>query len=199
MHPAVRILAYALSALVVPGLSHFQLGVVCGVALLADLRHLRGALTLLRRARWLFLLMLLAYAYQIPGDALWPDLGDFSPSRAGALEGLLQASRLAALLLLLHILVLRLPAAALLTGIHSVLRPLAMFGLDPQRAALRLALTLQAMDQPPGWKVLARMLHDPAAVPQQPLQCRLQTRPLLQRDWLALSLLLAGFGMWVGA
>lgn len=163
------------------------------LVLAAALTRMRPAWALMRRARWLFLLMILAYAWSLPGEAILPVAGDISPTREGLYAGLLQAWRLAVLLLLLDALVLRLPANELLSGVHAVLRPFARLGLDPHRTALRLALTLQAMQRPPGWQGLRALLRGELPGDGMAGCYALTVRSFRTIDWtVLLGLLLAG-------
>lgn len=147
MHPGARILVAILSALALPGLSFFYLAVSSAVLVLFALAAPARLWQALRRSRWLLLGIVLVYAFQVPGPALldaWP----WGPSRPGLDAGLLQAWRLAAMLLLIDLLILRLPAEALLAGLVAVLWPLRVFGLPVERVAVRLGLTLHALASP---------------------------------------------------
>ncbi len=146
LHPTSCILIYLLAALAIPGLPLFMLPIplLPALILLALRRH--TPLRLVWRTRWLLLVMLLGYAYSLPGEPLWQTLGTYSPSHEGGLHGIEQATRLIILLLWLDILVLRQPARALLAGLYQLLRPLSWIGLDPKSAALRLGLTLRAIE-----------------------------------------------------
>jgi hypothetical protein len=55
-------------------------------------------LRLLRRTRWLLAVLLLTYAYALPGMALWPALDWASPSVEGLQQGALRSGRLVLLL-----------------------------------------------------------------------------------------------------
>lgn len=146
MHAAARILLFLCSALVVPGLNYFVVTVLALLMLLASLPQRRSdTLRLLWRSRWLFLVILLGYAYSLPGEVAWPAVGDVSPSLPGLQSGALQATRLALMLLLLDVLVLSLDEASLLAGLHTLFRRLAWTGLDPERLTVRLALTIRLM------------------------------------------------------
>lgn len=146
MHPATRLLLFVCSALALPGLNLFWLMLLAGLLVLAAIPHrLVAAWHLLRRSRWLFLLILLGYAYTLPGEAAWPDLGDYAPSWPGLQAGGLQAARLVLLLLLLDRLVLSLSEEQLLAGLYRVFTGLALFGIDAERLTVRLALTLRMM------------------------------------------------------
>lgn len=192
LHPGTRLLIYLLSALAVPGLNFFQLlglslavGTVC-------IGRLRQVWTLLRRARWLLLLMVIMYGYSLPGDALYPDLAHYAPTREGMLQGLVQAWRLTLLILLLDVLVLRMPIADQLTGIHSILRPLAWAGIDRDRVAVRLALTMEAMEQPRGWAGMRELLAGQAPAQTGPGVYVLAVRPYRPADWAVLAMLTLG-------
>lgn len=148
MHPSARILIAILSALVLPGLSFFYLAVLSlplGLLGLASPRRMTG---LLSRARWFFLGIVLVYAYQLPGPAL-VDGWAWGPSQTGLEAGVMQAWRLAAMLLLIDILLLRMPVETLLSGLFILLAPLKWLGLPIEGIAVRLGLTLNALAQGP--------------------------------------------------
>jgi energy-coupling factor transporter transmembrane protein EcfT len=192
LHPGTRILIYLLSALAVPGLSLFQLlglSLALGTACIGRLGRIW---TLLRRARWLLLLMVITYGYSLPGDALFPGLAQLAPTREGLLQGLVQAWRLALLLLLLDVLVLRIPIPELLTGLHSVLRPLAWIGVDRDRVTVRLALTMQAMERPQGWAGIRGLLAGQVPAQSVPNAYVLAMHPYRPADWLVLGMLSLG-------
>lgn len=150
------------------------------LALLAGLAALpRGAGVgrLVWRTRWLFLVLILGYAYSLPGAALWPALDTWSPSLEGAQHGAAQALRLLALLLWLDLLVLRLPPDRLLGGVYALLAPLARLGVPAGRVALRLGLTLQAIERMERGRPLLRGLLDETAVPNVPENLRIECVP----------------------
>lgn len=116
------------------------------VALGALIAQRRAPLRLLWRTRWLLLMLMFGYAYSFPGESIWPALGNLAPSWEGARYGVEQAARLIVLLLWLDVLVLRLPANELLSGLYQLIRPFSRIGVDPGRVALRLGLTLRAIE-----------------------------------------------------
>jgi energy-coupling factor transporter transmembrane protein EcfT len=144
MHPASRILLYLMAALAIPGLPFFLPPILIVLAL-AGL-HGRQPWRLVWRTRWLLLVLLLGYAYNVPGSAAFSLLGAASPTLEGLARGGRQAVHLLALLLWLDLLVLRLPTADLMSGLYTLLRPLRRFGVDIERATLRLGLTLRAIE-----------------------------------------------------
>lgn len=144
MHPASRILIYLLAALAIPGLPFFWLPLLLIIALAADSLH--QPWHLVWRTRWLLLVLFLGYAYSLPGEPALSWLGVASPTHEGLTRGAQQALRLLVLLLWLDLLVLRLPTASLMAGVYTLLRPFTRLGLDVERAALRLGLTLRTIE-----------------------------------------------------
>lgn len=115
-------------------------------ALLALIVQRRAPFRLLWRTRWLLLVLLFGYAYSVPGEPVWQAWGSVAPTWEGGRHGVEQAARLIVLLLWLDMLVLRLPANELLAGLYQLIRAFSWIGLDPRRTALRLGLTLRAIE-----------------------------------------------------
>ncbi|HUW28364.1 MAG TPA: hypothetical protein VMV97_07130 [Sulfuriferula sp.] len=118
-----------------------------GLAALALLPWLQGAtltqfFRYLRRTRWLLLSLLMIYAYTLPGEHVSSMLGSLSPSVQGLQHGVLRIARMTLLLAALSILMMRIPRTALLLGIYRILHPLQWLGVDVERIAVRLWLTL---------------------------------------------------------
>lgn len=173
---------------------------ICLLSALALLVYLRRSpVHLVWRTRWLMLVLILGYAYSLPGAALLPSLGPYSPSDEGAWHGLRHAVGLLTLLLWLDALVLVLPARDLLGGLYQLARPFAVFGLDGGRFALRLGLTLKAIENlERGRGNLVRLLDRdvPLDVPDRIL---IQTTPLRVGDFSVPGvLLLALASLWAG-
>jgi len=200
LHPASRILTYLIAALATPGLPFFVVALLtlAALPLLAILR--RAPVRLIWRARWLLLVLLLGYAYSLPGEPLLPALGDYSPSREGALHGARHTLRLLFLLLWLDILVLAQPADRLLEGLYRLAAPFSLLGVDSRRAALRLGLTLQAIERlERGRGNLSRLL-DADAGSELPGSFSIRMHPLRPLDLLAPTALLAALlALWLNA
>ncbi|MDD5240159.1 MAG: hypothetical protein PHG47_00395 [Sulfuricella sp.] len=75
-------------------------------------------------------------------------MGDYSPSREGLLSGGFQALRLVALLAGLSLLLALSPRNRILAGLYLLLRPFARFGLNIDRIAVRIWLTLHYAESP---------------------------------------------------
>lgn len=146
MHPSLRILLYLISALALPGLSFFALAAAAVALPLLFRDRVNGMLRLVRRARWLFLLLGLGYAYGLPGPAALPALGDLSPSLPGLEVGGLQMARLLLLLCLLDALVVGMGTQRMMAGLHGLFGGLGWLGFPAERTTVRLGLTLQAME-----------------------------------------------------
>jgi len=120
-------------------LSLFSL-LLLGIALRLCAKQL---LKLLKRTRWILLSLLVIYAYSTPGAALIGAWGVYAPTREGLLEGALQLGRLLAMLSGLAILLSLLNREQFICGIYALAYPLRWIGISRERAAVRLALTLQ--------------------------------------------------------
>lgn len=200
MHPASRILIYLLAALVIPGLPFFMLAIFLLAAFLLFLVLRQHPFKLLWRTRWLLLVLILGYGYSFPGEPVWQLLSAWSPSQEGLGQGLQQALHLLALLLWLDLLVLRMEASHLLAGLYLLMRPLRLIGIDAGRAALRLGLTLRAIEGlERGRGNLKRLLTEEMA-PDLPERVILQRHPVSAWDVVIPGALLAGaVGLWLSA
>ncbi len=118
------------------------------VALAATLARTR-AIRLLRRVRVLLLAIVVLFAWFTPGEALladWPRLG---PSREGSVLAALHAGRLIAVVCAVALLLERLPLTRLVSGLHTLSRPLGLVGVASERLALRLLLVLRYVEASP--------------------------------------------------
>lgn len=143
LHPATAIVLWLFFVLWL----EFVPPAMLGLAALALLPGLRGAaltqfLRYLRRTRWLLISLLVIYAYTLPGENVSSLLGNFSPSVPGMEHGALRLARMMLLLAALSVLMLHIPRNGLLLGIYRILSPLHWVGVDAQRIAVRLWLTL---------------------------------------------------------
>lgn len=100
-------------------------------------------LSLIRRTRWVLIVLLLIYAYTTPGSAVFSQFGTWSPTWEGLSDGATQLARLLSVLAGLAILLTLLSQARLISGLYSLMYPLHWFGLSRERFAVRLALTLE--------------------------------------------------------
>lgn len=166
-HPAAQILTWCLLVaamqVLVPGLLLIAAGLVLLCAFAVS-RH--KFLQLVRRTRWIMLSLLLIYAYSTPGQALSEVLGVLSPTREGLNDGVLQLTRLLAVLAGLAILLDRLHRQHLIAGLYALFAPLQWMGLSRERFAVRLALTLHYAEvamlrESHNWQDALRSLFEP--------------------------------------
>lgn len=169
---------------------------VMSLVILAALLHFgtASALKLLKRARWLFLSMLLIYAFATPGEyvAGFPDA--FAPTFEGLQSGLIQALRLAAMLGALSLLLATSSREQFMAGIYVLLRPFRILGVSPERFSARLWLTLHYAETMPkgiikhlkqqGWS-LDELLN---AEQDAPESVTLMCPAFRAYDWLMLAL-----------
>lgn len=202
LHPASKILLWLAFAVAIQGLGGVPLTLLSGITaalLLAGCGS--GALLMVRRARWLLLSLLFVYAFATPGDALIPLLGALSPSLQGLQGGAMQAWRLTLLLLSLGLLLRSCPRHSLLSGLYVLMRPFGSVGINADRVAVRLWLTLQYAEQQPrrniqGWWSELRSTLDPA--PDAASVINLELPAFTWRDTLVLVLvaLFLGLALW---
>ncbi len=142
-HPAAQIITWCLLVVMLQNLPLTPLLVTASLILLAA-SFLSGHkfLQLLRRTRWVMLSLLLIYSYSTPGQPIFEALGNFSPSREGLMDGVLQLTRLLSALAALAILLDRLDRPQLIVGLYTLFAPMQWLGLSRERLAVRLALTL---------------------------------------------------------
>jgi energy-coupling factor transporter transmembrane protein EcfT len=118
-------------------------------------------LRLLRRTRWLMAVLLLTYAYALPGAALWPGLGWASPSVEGVQQGVLRVGRLLLMLAGLAVLLAYTSRPRLIYGLYTLAKPLSWLGFDRRAFAVRLGLTLDYVEQAPKATRLMDRLRSP--------------------------------------
>ena len=158
LHPASLILIWLAFALCIPWLRFADLAVILLLASIPLLRRRSAEFRkLLRRTRWLLLSLVLVYAYATPGEAVLPALGAYSPSHEGLLSGGQQALRLLTLLATLALLLEGLQRDRILAGLYLLLKPFAHVGVNIDRIAIRVWLTLYYAEQagagtPGGWR-----------------------------------------------
>ena len=184
MHPLARILLWCGWAVAVeraaPPLLAI-LAVASATAFLFAASRLQ-LLRLLRRTRWLLVVLFIAHAYALPGAAAWPALGWASPSVEGLQAGALRAGRLALLLAGLALLLAYTARPRLIYGLYTLARPLAAFGFDRRAFAVRLGLTLDYAEHAPKPARWLDALRAPIPDAGTPVSYRLEAEHWQTRD-----------------
>lgn len=159
MHPSVRVLALLMFAVTVYDLQRYtlvvalalMLAILLGIDLLASHVRKTGAvsfaafaefLRLLKRVRYILLFLLIVYAYNTPGEYVAGWYFSSAPSYEGIYTGIEQMLRLVAILAGLALLLTTTGREQLIAGLYWLARPFRFAGLDPERFAVRLWLTL---------------------------------------------------------
>ena len=170
LNPAVSILSWLILGLAFEIATPRQLAWLAVPAILL-LAHRDAALRfsrLLWKARWLWLALILIYAWTVPGSLLWPS--DFSPTSEGLLAGLERVARLVLMLAALSRMLAEFSAYQLAAGIYLLAKPFGSLGVDRRALAVRIALTLAQLEQPGSkrnWWAELKAAAEPAAGPDE--------------------------------
>jgi len=144
LHPAVQIIIWIMLALLVQRLQGIVLLATCVVLVALALGVCaEQMLSLIRRTRWIMVVLLFIYAYTTPGVGVLSQFDSLSPTWEGLSDGATQLGRLLSVLAGLAILLAMLPQSRLISGLYVLMYPLQWFGLSRERFAVRLALTLE--------------------------------------------------------
>jgi energy-coupling factor transporter transmembrane protein EcfT len=186
LHPAVSISSWLFFALAVELAYPSQLPAFAFLAvfLLGGRGAAQRFARLLWKARWLWLALVLLYAWTVPGTLLWPS--DYSPSLEGLQAGLVRVARLALLLAALARLLSEFTPQQLAGGIYLLAKPFGSLGLDRRALAVRLALTLERLEQPGKDRSWLEELKSPFDTFTGPEEMRLSIAQVGLRDMLLL-------------
>ena len=195
-HPAARILlwcgwAVAVERAVMPQFAF--LAVATATAFLFYPVRSEGR-RLLRRTRWLMAVLLLTYAYSMPGAMLWPSLGWASPSLVGMEQGAWRVGRLVLLLAGLSVLLAYTARSRLIFGLYVLVTPLTWLGFDRRAFAVRLGLTLDYVEHAPKPVRWLDALRVPIADESEPTTYVLHTERW--QAWDSAVILASLLGVW---
>ncbi|MGD8483428.1 MAG: CbiQ family ECF transporter T component [Thioalkalispiraceae bacterium] len=152
MHPVIRIASFLVIAVSLAQLNHQKLITAAIILLLLffiqlSFHHFVKTMKLVYRLRWLFVSILIIYAWFTPGTLLIPQWGDFSPYKEGMITGLMRISALIMILLSVSLLVLNQTRNELISSIYWYCRPLSLLGVSRERLAVRLLLTMESVNR----------------------------------------------------
>jgi energy-coupling factor transporter transmembrane protein EcfT len=149
VHPVIRFLCLIVlaaglaragwAALLVGGAALVLLYVHCGW------QHAQSAWKVIWRLRFLLLSLAVLYLWFTPGAPILPAAGAFAPTWEGLEQGALRALALLLLMALVQLYLATSEREELLSAIYWWARPLRVLGLLPERLALRMVLTLEAL------------------------------------------------------
>ena len=172
MHPFVKIACFFFLLLLLQYLSASSIAVLCGlICLLATVLNLPHFSQLIKRMRWLFLSLLLVYAYATPGEYLAFLPLNVAPSFEGLHLGLMQIAKLLIAVASLSALFASASKSQLMAGLWTLLSPLRLVGLNVERFTVRMLLTLHYVEQmtvQPKLKLDFSQLDKLALAPDEP-------------------------------
>jgi len=147
MHPLIKILCFILVLLLISMVNNTMLFfiMVFFFIVLFSLK-VQTFLHAVRRMRWLFLSIFIIYAFGTPGELI-PDFPvNFAPTFEGLQFGLVQVEKLLIALAALSLLLTSSPREQMMLGLYMILFPFKIFGLNVERFAARLMLTLDYVE-----------------------------------------------------
>lgn len=147
MHPFVKIL-YFILILVLISMVNSQLLFLflLTLCLIVFILRIKSFLGMLKRMRWLFLSILVLYAFGTPGELVPQFPTNLAPSYEGIGLGLQQIGKLMIALAALSILLANSSREQLMLGLYMLLKPLEHLGLNVEKFAARLLLTLNYVE-----------------------------------------------------
>lgn len=145
LHPSTKIALWIVLAALLPALTLVEVGGVVGVLSVAAVAlDPQRFLTVLRRARWLLLGIVIIYTLGALADSGW----QWRPEvMAQAEAAIVQAMRLVAMLAAMTWLLATTSTENLLGGIYFLLGPFMLAGVDRDRWVSRLWLTLEYVER----------------------------------------------------
>ena len=148
MHPLVKILCFLMLLLLISAAnSNMLLCALIPVLFFLYFFKIDSFLHMARRMRWLFLSIFIIYAFGTPGELLPQFPVSFSPTFEGIQLGGVQVAKLLLTLAALAFLVTRSSKEQLMLGLYMLLTPLKLAGLNVERFAARLMLTLNYVEE----------------------------------------------------
>ena len=157
-HPVVRIVSFFLFSLFLALGSASQL-VTAAILLLvlylmAGVGSLANAVSMLRRMRWFFLSIIIIYAWLTPGRPLWGEglpISWWVPTVEGMLMGGHRLLALVMMVLGVQWLLWVTSRAQLVSALYWLSTPLRVIGFSRNRLVVRVALTLEVLEQIQGY------------------------------------------------
>ena len=148
MHPFVKILLFIFTLLLMSYLSNAYLLLMC-LFLFAYATWLARSdfLRVVRRMKWLFISIFVIYAFGTPGEYIQHIPASAAPTVEGCILGGGQIAKLLIALATLNILFATSSREQLMIGLHLLLSPLNLLGLNTNRFTARLLLTLDYVEE----------------------------------------------------
>lgn len=148
MHPFVKILLFIFTLLLMSYISNAYLSFMC-LALFAYATCLARSsfLRMVKRMKWLFISIFIIYAFGTPGEYIQYIPASVAPTVEGCVMGVVQIAKLLIALAILSILFATSSKEQLMIGLHLLLSPLNLLGLNTNKFTARLLLTLDYVEE----------------------------------------------------
>ena len=147
MHPFVKILYFVLILILMSFLSDQMLSMLfLLVVVMAMILQFKHFIHVVKRVRLLLLSILLIYAFATPGQYVSYLPLYLAPTIEGLEQGGLQVMRLLIALAALDLLYSNSSKEQLILGLYTLFKPLEFLGLNTERFAVRLFLTLEYVE-----------------------------------------------------
>ncbi|HPB91904.1 MAG TPA: CbiQ family ECF transporter T component [Methylophilus sp.] len=150
LNVVTQLIAFTLIAISLSQAKVYLLLVVLIILVLANiLTQQQHFFRLIKRLRWFFIVMWLIYAFNTPGE-YWRILPvSISPTYEGVQGGALQLLRILIMLSAVSLLLIGNTRQQLISGFYFMLRPFKVLGVDAERFAARLWLTMYYVEKQP--------------------------------------------------
>ncbi|MFT3736741.1 MAG: hypothetical protein QM776_17305 [Rhodocyclaceae bacterium] len=145
-HPAVLVTAGLFCIAALQGLIGYAFWLLLLALLGSALALGRAALgRMLWRSKWIFVSIVVLFAWQTPGRAVMVDFWQLSPSVEGLMLAAEHVARLAGMIAVIVLLMSRLQVGDWVAALHVLAAPCRWLGLGTDRFSARLTLVLEAV------------------------------------------------------
>ncbi len=148
MHPFVKILLFIFTLLLMSYMSNANLLPMSLILFVYATWLARSDfLRVVRRMKWLFISIFIIYAFGTPGEYIQHIPVSVAPTVEGCVLGVMQIAKLLIALAVLSILFATSSKEQLMIGLHLLLSPLNLLGLNTNKFTARLLLTLDYVEE----------------------------------------------------
>lgn len=157
-------------------------------------------LSMLLRVRWLLIVLILVYAFATPGEYIQVWRLQIKPTYEGVTLGLTHALNIVSMLAALSLVLAKTSRSKLIGGIYQLFKPLKYLGLDAEKFAVRIWLTLDYAEAGQSFTLqhlkafrLDQALDAHLSESQSsPDQIAIEVYPFKMFDWLVSGLIVLG-------
>lgn len=143
MHVLVKFICLVFLAVALSALQRLHLICLVGIlSCIAFIFYSREFTHMLRRVKWLLIILVIIYTFSTPGEYIQYWKMPLRPTYEGLIAGLTQMLIVVAVLACLALILSSTPRAKLIGGLYQLLSPLRWFGVNAEKFAVRIWLTL---------------------------------------------------------